>query len=320
MDYIGRVTGRVSGIEQSTQQAPEMSSSMIDVQGSGIHTGAFALHGVGLSGLTYPVAFRDDGSGGEVQHAPADWTLAVALPADHRGAHMSRFVETLHARARSTYHLADFGALALELREVLAAGDVSVGARFTWFREVRAPKSARASLLAHQVECRARTISGDGQANPTVELASRIVVPVKSLCPCSKAISDRGAHNQRSTVDVRLTAKPMTLSRSPAQAASAAPDAAAIPSFARLAALLDSVGSAPIYPLLKREDEKFITESAYDNPVFVEDACRRAGELLADLTSRCSVHIRVTNQESIHAHDCFAELHLPLGSATGGAR
>ena len=120
---------------------------------------------------------------------------------------------------------------------------------------------------------------------------------MKSLCPCSKAISDRGAHNQRSLVAVNLHWREGSL---PSH------------NFSALADQLDRAASAPIYPLLKREDEKFITELAYDNPVFVEDAVRRVGELLEPMTVDCAIDARVTNFESIHAHDCFAELHLPL--------
>jgi GTP cyclohydrolase I len=264
---------------------------MIDVQG-GTHDGRFSLAAVGLTGLDWPISFIDAPCAGSSapQTTAARWQLSVQLSNTARGAHMSRFIQ--HLDTTAALDPAGFVSVAQRLHKALAAGEITVSAGFKWFRRVVAPVSGQVSLLACDVNWTVKT----GAAEDGFRFITSLALPVKSLCPCSKAISDRGAHNQRSLVSVTLRWKQGTL---PSR------------NFASLADLLDRAASAPIYPLLKREDEKFITEHAYDNPVFVEDAVRKVGELLEPMTAVCAIDARVTNFESIHAHDCFAELHLP---------
>jgi GTP cyclohydrolase I len=119
-----------------------------------------------------------------------------------------------------------------------------------------------------------------------------LTVAAKALCPCSKAISDRGAHNQRSFITATIRLAPGTDS----------------PAIGRVIELLETSASSPLYPLLKREDEKFITETAYDNPAFVEDIVRNAAERLYDMPQVAWFSVESLNQESIHRHDCFARI------------
>jgi len=258
---------------------------MIDVQSSKV-TSRFKLESTGVAKVKYPMRIKD-GPDGRSAAALVEWRLGVALAADVRGAHMSRFMEELHAVSAGELDLDGTLAFARRLKERLDVGRADVEGAFSWFREVAAPVSGRTAFLDSTISFFAE--SGDQESKGlTIELA------VKSVCPCSKAISDHGAHNQRSTLKARLT----LAADSPA------------PNLDRLIGLLETSGSSPVYPILKREDEKFITESAYDNPVFVEDLARRAAERLADLPGLVRLDIEAMNHESIHRHDVFAVLTL----------
>jgi MptA/FolE2 family GTP cyclohydrolase len=213
--------------------------------------------------------------------------MSVALPASQRGTHMSRFVaglEALTARG-GAFDLDGHYAFAEELTRALDAATAEITAEFTWFRTVKAPVSGLSARLDAEVAFGART-----GAAPRKTLMVRVAA--KSLCPCSKAISDRGAHNQRSDIKVTLELAP----------------AAPVPSLDKILTLVETSASSPVYPLLKREDEKHVTESAYDNPVFVEDLVRNVAAKLADLPALAGFVVEAVNRESIHAHDCYARL------------
>ena len=121
-----------------------------------------------------------------------------------------------------------------------------------------------------------------------------ITATAKALCPCSKAISDYGAHNQRSFITVKLHLEPT----------------ASVPAINKIVSLMEESASSAIYPLLKREDEKFVTEAAYENPVFAEDLVRNVAEKLFDIPGLAKYNAKVVNQESIHDHDCYAEVEV----------
>lgn len=202
---------------------------------------------------------------------------------------MSRFVETVDSLGDSPVSLSGMVAFTGRVRETLEARRASCETRFTWFRRVYAPVSRKSALnpylVAWHVEC---VDDGNSRATVTVE------VPVKSLCPCSKAISDRGAHNQRSRITVSLRGSNQSV--------------AMMPSLDRVIAMVESHASSPVYPVLKRADEKFVTEHAYDNPGFVEDLVRAVAGSLGDFPGVEAFRVHVRNEESIHAHDCFAEI------------
>lgn len=256
---------------------------MIDVQSSNI-AAQFRIESVGVTGLNYPLKVKEPQTG-DVQSTTAAWKMGVTLPADKRGTHMSRFIQELHARTGEAMGPDELQAFADKLAVALEADTATVTTTFQWFRAVAAPVTGRTALIDCQVTLSA--VSGvDGKK--TVQFK----VPAKALCPCSKAISDRGAHNQRS--DIQLTVD-------------FAPDAP-VPSFARLISLVETSASSPVYPLLKREDEKYITEYAYDNPAFVEDIVRSVAAKAVDLPAVKGFVVEAINRESIHAHDCYARI------------
>jgi len=258
---------------------------------STLETKQYPIQSVGVTQLNYPGCFRDALSG-VTQQTAAKWNMSVALPAEKRGTHMSRFIDELHKNCREPMDLAGLSAFAERLRIRLEAPSAAVTAEFTWFREVKAPVSGMASMVDYRVTYGARAIAGE---LPSASL--RLYLPATSVCPCSKAISDRGAHNQRSYLDVCLDF---------------APGVNETPAIDHLLQIIEGAASSPVYSLLKREDEKFVTEAAYDNPVFVETLVRNAADRLIDLTDRAAIRIEGLNQESIHAHDCYAVLSLPF--------
>lgn len=259
---------------------------MIDMQ-SGSVTSQFAIEAVGVLGLRYPLSVRDPQTG-EIQNTVGDWQMNVALPAGRRGTHMSRFIEELQARGNKPFDLDGTLAFAQGLTKILHAESVEVRVGFTWFRLVRAPVSGKGSMLEQKVTFRVR-------AGHTMERTLTVEVAAKALCPCSKAISDRGAHNQRSDLKAVLTFN----------------EGATIPAINTVIELLETSASSPIYPLLKRDDEKYVTETAYDNPAFVEDIVRTAARQMSTVDGVVQFVVEAINRESIHAHDCFARIVHP---------
>lgn len=256
---------------------------MIDLQASEPQSG-FAIESVGIQSLNYPMQIVDE-STGEIQQVLTSWTMGVSLPAHQRGTHMSRFLTELTAVAEKPMSLSEHLNFANRLLPVLEAETADLKTSFSWFRKVFAPVSGLAGLL----ECK---VNFSSTAGKLAEKRLRLAVPAKALCPCSKAISDRGAHNQRSEISVEIRYSP---DAEPA-------------SINHLFSLLELSASSPVYPVLKRDDEKYVTEHAYDNPVFVEDIVRRASNRLVDLPAILGFTVQAVNFESIHAHDCFARI------------
>ena len=246
---------------------------------------------VGVKDVRWPLSLR---VAGQVQPTVAQWDLDVALPADKKGTHMSRFVAWLdHLSAPLD---------APQLRQQLAAMLVLLGAdegrieaRFNFFIRKRAPVSGVQSLLDYQGRWIAQTRCG------ATTLWAEVGVPVKSLCPCSKEISDYGAHNQRSLVTIRA-------------------ELLAPVEWLQLVRFAEDAASCEIWPLLKRSDEKWVTERAYENPKFVEDLVRDVA-LKLDADARIGGYsVDVENFESIHNHSAYARIERPgaLGSGRLG--
>jgi GTP cyclohydrolase IB len=234
---------------------------------------------VGVKDVRYPLTLM---VAGVAQATAAMWDLDVALPAEAKGTHMSRFVAWLDALdapidgAAMPLHLA-------RMLELLGAKEGRIEARFSFFLRKRAPVSGVQSLLDYQ----GRWIGETRDGKTTVW--SEVGVPVKSLCPCSKEISDYGAHNQRSLVTIRLEQlRPIE--------------------WHEQVRFAEDAASSEIWPLLKRPDEKWITERAYENPKFVEDLVRDVAlRLNADgRVGRYSVDVE--NFESIHNHSAYARI------------
>jgi GTP cyclohydrolase I len=238
-----------------------------------------AIQRVGVRGVRYPLQLRIDGV---VLGTVAHWDLDVALPAEQKGTHMSRFVAWLDALDAPL----DAVALRAGLHDMLArlhAREGRIEARFPFFLRKRAPVSGVESLLEYQGMWVAESRAG------VISLWGEVTVPVKSLCPCSKEISDYGAHNQRSHVTIRV-------------------ELLGEIGWLELVRFAEDSASSEIWPMLKRADEKWITERAYENPKFVEDLVRDVAlRLNADArVGRYSVDVE--NFESIHAHSAIARI------------
>ena len=256
---------------------------MPDVQGSA-DARQQPIQRVGVKDLRYPLRWR--GADGADQPGVGAFSLYVALPAHQKGTHMSRFVELLEAAIAPGAAALDAAAMAALHADMLRRLEAERGAielGFTLFLKKRAPVSKVESMLDYEVR-----IAIDGGAADAATTLS-VVVPVKSLCPCSKSVADYGAHNQRSHVTITVRAS-----------VPIAPE--------ELIRVAEAEASSEIFGLLKRVDEKHITERAYDNPKFVEDLVRDvAGRLKAD-PRIAGFTVEAENFESIHNHSAYARI------------
>ncbi len=253
---------------------------MTDTQNESDHRG-LAIDRVGIRGLRHPLQVRDAVAGAAPQATVATLSLAVDLPAHLKGTHMSRFVEALN-ESGGLVDLAEPFALPKRLLEILPATLAHVGWDFPWFIEKAAPATGRTGLLDYQVKLDI-DLATDGSSTSRLTLA----IPVATLCPCSKAISQYGAHNQRGLVTFAVEARESV-------------------ALAELIPMVEQSASCELYSVLKRPDEKIVTERAFDNPVFVED-------LVRNIATRANADPRITwyrieaeNFESIHNHSAWA--------------
>ena len=261
----------------SKSTAATINKPIADVQNSA-DTRHIAIDKVGIKDIRHPVRVKDR-SGGE-QHTIANFNMYVNLPHNFKGTHMSRFVEILNLHEREI-GVESFKEMLGEMAERLEAEAGHIEMTFPYFINKTAPVSGVQSLLDYEVSFVGEIRDGKP------EMKIKVIVPVTSLCPCSKKISDRGAHNQRSHVTVTATTH----------------------DFVWIEELIDMVenqASCELYGLLKRPDEKHVTEKAYDNPKFVEDMVRDiAATLNAD--ERISAYVvESENFESIHNHSAYA--------------
>jgi len=243
-----------------------------------------ALDRAGVKGLRYPICVLDRAQG--QQHTIATIDLSVTLPHKRKGAHMSRFVELLN-RHRREIDIRNFRKLCAELRKDHDADGAQVEVRFPYFVEKAAPVSGAVSLIDYACTFSARVHEEAGKE--VADLWVQVEVPVTSLCPCSKAISDRGAHNQRSVIRARVWFKRFFWMED-------------------LIRALEDSASSELYTLLKRPDEKFVTERAYDRPRFVEDLVREAALRLRADDNFTRFELEAESFESIHAHNAYAAL------------
>ena len=235
---------------------------------------------VGVKGLEYPIRVLDKVK--KVQHTTCRAALFANLPHNFKGTHMSRFVETFH-RYREDLSMPRFLEMLGEIREDLNAESAYGSLEFPYFIEKKAP----VSQLPGIVSCQCRYRGMVEKKAPDTSFAVAVSVPVTTVCPCSKAISERGAHNQRGIVTVELELGPFFWLED-------------------IIALVEDAASSPVYSLLKREDEKYITERAYDNPMFVEDLVRDVYARIRDMNSFPRFSVEAENFESIHNHSAYA--------------
>jgi GTP cyclohydrolase I len=239
-----------------------------------------AIDRVGIRGIRHPIRVR---SAEGVQHTIGTFAMTVKLSEDVKGTHMSRFVELLEAERASEIALdaAELGALLTRMVARLGARDGHIDVSFPYFIEKSAPVSQVKSLLDYEV-----TLSGEIHEG-AMRITTRVLAPVTSLCPCSKEISAYGAHNQRSHLVISVESN-----------AAIAPE--------EIIRLAEDQASSELYGILKRVDEKFVTERAYDNPKFVEDLVRDLAAALNREPRVTAYRIEAENFESIHNHSAFA--------------
>jgi GTP cyclohydrolase I len=275
MKSLDRPPERVCGTEETTML--DYVKPIADVQGSADHRN-IAINKVGIKNIRHPVRVRDRSEG--EQHTVACFNMYVNLPKHFKGTHMSRFVEILNQHEREL-SVKSFKQMLPEMTSRLGADSGHIEMRFPYFVNKRAPVTGVASLLDYDV-----TFIGEVHGS-TAGLSIKVTVPVTSLCPCSKKISDYGAHNKRSHVTVTAT----------------------IGEFIWVEDLIDiieSEASSELYGLLKRPDEKYVTEQAYDNPKFVEDMVRDVAARLRDEPRILDYCVESENFESIHNHSAYA--------------
>ncbi|HUN68461.1 MAG TPA: GTP cyclohydrolase FolE2 [Burkholderiales bacterium] len=237
-----------------------------------------AIDQVGVKAIRHPVRIMERAGG--IQHTIANFNMYVGLPHQFKGTHMSRFVEILSAQERELT-VESFQAMLREMVVRLEAEEGRIEMSFPYFIEKQAPVSGVKSLMDYEV-----TFIGEvKKGRPS--FAMKVLVPVTSLCPCSKKISDYGAHNQRSHVTVTAKTSDFVW-------------------IEEIVDLIEKQASSELYGLLKRPDEKFVTERAYDNPKFVEDMVRDVAAIL-NLDERITAYVvESENFESIHNHSAYA--------------
>jgi len=249
---------------------------------------------VGVRHLALPISVREQS--GAVQSTVADVEAAVSLPAHRKGTHMSRFPELLE-EWRQTGQALSLGSLPPLLEELLRrleASDASLCFRFPFFRFLPSPITGLNAPV--RSEC---SFSGSLAKGERPELFMELKSFVTTVCPCSKAISTAGAHGQRAELRLSLKLKEEE-----------APES--------FLALMEEVGSAPVRTILKRPDEKYVTETAYANPLFVEDVVRLLADKIALNRNVLRFRVEVESQESIHGHNAFARLERKNSPAPDG--
>lgn len=233
---------------------------------------------VGVKGIRYPITLLDKQK--KEQHTIATINMFVDLPHHFKGTHMSRFIEILHAR-RKEIHIDRLPEMLTEMRATFDAGAAHIAMAFPYFIEKPAPVTGIAGLMDYECTFEASSSFKGEDSLLGVE------VPVMTLCPCSKAISDYGAHNQRGIVSLQIRYSGMVW-------------------IEELIAAVEGCASSPIYSLLKRPDEKHITEASYNNPKFVEDVVREVAQAMNGNGRVTWYRVSAENFESIHNHSAYA--------------
>lgn len=238
---------------------------------------------VGVKGVEIPLKIqRKSQDGLETVYAKAD--MSVDLPACFKGTHMSRFIEILNDFRKENIFVDDLEDILLEMKKRLDAKEAFLKFSFKYFIEKQAPISKRSSLMCY--DC---AFSGKVDSKSEYKFFIEVKVPFTTLCPCSKEISRFGAHNQRAIVSLKISY-----------------DKNNVIWLEDLIKDVESCASAEIYPLLKREDEKFVTEKAYENPKFVEDILRDVVKIMENNKIINYYEVEAEAFESIHNHNAFA--------------
>lgn len=237
---------------------------------------------VGVRKIKYPIRVLDRAN--EMQHSIGTFTLTVSLPHHFKGTHMSRFLEVLNEH-RTEVNVHGIPKLLHDLKDRLTAESAHLEVTFPFFLTKNAPVTGKPGMMEYSCGFIA-------ESNGDEDFVIWVEVPVTTLCPCSKEISEFGAHNQRGYVSVRVRTREHVW-------------------IEEIIEMIEGCASCGLYPVLKRPDEKWVTEHAYQNPRFVEDMVREVA-LAFDRDGRfTSYEIEVENHESIHAHNAYAYLARP---------
>jgi GTP cyclohydrolase I len=253
------------------------SAVLEDIQNS-IDDRQIAINKVGIKDIRYPAVVKDR-SGGE-QRTIASFNMYVSLPKHHKGTHMSRFIEIINQHEREIT-VGSFHEMLFEISERMEADNSHVEMSFPYFIEKTAPVSQVKSMMDYDI-----SFIGE-MSHEKLQISVRVAVPATSLCPCSKGISDYGAHNQRSLITVTARIKGFIW-------------------IEELIELIEGEASCDLYSVLKRPDEKYVTEKAYDNPKFVEDIVRDVSRRLDQERRILAYSVESENFESIHNHSAYA--------------
>jgi len=243
---------------------------------------------VGIKNLRYPIKVLDRENG--VQHTVAIINMYVDLPHEYKGTHMSRFVEMLHL-FKPEVSLKNIGEILEQMKTHLKAASSHIEVTFPYFIEKKAPVSNSSGLMDYT--CR---IMGASDSEGQIDLVSEVVVPITSVCPCSRDISDAGAHNQRGMVELKTRFKKFIWIED-------------------MIELVEDAASCDVFSVLKRVDEKHVTEKAYSNPKFVEDIVRDIAKNLKEDDNITWFSVSAENFESIHNHSAYAHITSDLESA-----
>jgi len=237
------------------------------------------INKVGIKDLSIPLIISDKEN--RIQNTIAKIDMYVDLPKEYKGTHMSRFLEVIYKHTDRAISIRDVGAVLKEIEEKLNAKEVHLNIEFPFFLSKEAPISKKKSLLNYNC----KFLCMQNESKKKVKLV--IEVPITTLCPCSKEISKFGAHNQRGLVNLQVRLKEFIWIED-------------------LIKLVEAEASSEIYSLLKREDEAYVTERAYQNPGFVEDIVRRIAKRLKEEERILGFSVECENFESIHNHSAYA--------------
>ncbi len=265
---------------KGAKTAKEIAKTMPDVQ-STADTRHIAIQRVGVKDVRYPIRLKTPNG---ILSTVGNWTLAVHLSEHQKGTHMSRFIallETMNGADSMALDVAIFSRMVRKMLTLLEADAGRIDVTFPYFINKAAPVSGVQSLMDYEVG-----LSGEIK-HGLLEVTQKVVVPVTSLCPCSKEISNYGAHNQRSHITVHTVM-------------------AGNLSVEELIAKIEAQASCELFGLLKRPDEKCVTERAYDNPKFVEDLVRDVASMLNADDRIAAYKLEAENFESIHNHSAYA--------------
>ena len=254
----------------------DVSEGLADVQASSDERN-IRIDKVGVKDIRYPITVKDRSN--EAQHTVGTISMYVDLPHHFKGTHMSRFLEVLNDH-RGGISVEGLPGILREIRERLEAETAYFMVTFSYFMEKKAPVTGAPGMMVY--DCGFEASLGESS-----DFVLSVGVPIATLCPCSKEISDRGAHNQRGNVNVKVRFEGELW-------------------IEELVELVEEAASCDLYPVLKREDEKFVTEKAFDNPRFVEDMVREVALRLRKENRIKWISVEVENFESIHAHNAYA--------------